>query len=404
MIAFDTSHDKSPVIRLRLNNYRTVTTQLTTALQYPSALANQSKYTIFLHRLFVSSNVLADNNAMVSLIRLQSKLLKRLDSLLSQLLDLTGKNSLGLNSRVDTVGLDGDDDSTLVLEEEMCVEGNDSGLIGLGNIGKNGVDHANEHSVLLGVSGILNDGDDVGSLLGHAYQVSARSVRKLDGVHSTGGAHDISNVRNRGTGGSTQVQDLGSGLDEQLVKTTEDTGSQLGSEGVPHSVLDLGGLSLGGGGGHVNRHSLLAVNALAGGQVLGDQEILLSSGNENTAVSMGLDNDLGTTSSTASGTTSGTASSASVAKATTATSSTTVAKATSASASSASVTAESSSSSTSSAAKATSATSATSVSAAESASAAASSTSRSKAHDYVFVCVVFWGSAKLLAQMGVNGR
>lgn len=341
---------------------------------------------------------------MVSLIRLQSKLLKRLDSLLSQLLDLTGKNSLGLNSRVDTVGLDGDDDSTLVLEEEMCVEGNDSGLIGLGNIGKNGVDHANEHSVLLGVSGILNDGDDIGSLLGHAYQVSARSVRKLDGVHSTGGAHDISNVRNRGTGGSTQVQDLGSGLDEQLVKTTEDTGSQLGSEGVPHSVLDLGGLSLGGGGGHVNRHSLLAVNALAGGQVLGDQEILLSSGNENTAVSMGLDNDLGTTSSTASGTTSGTASSASVAKATTATSSTTVAKATSASASSASVTAESSSSSTSSAAKATSATSATSVSAAESASAAASSTSRSKAHDYVFVCVVFWGSAKLLAQMGVNGR
>jgi hypothetical protein len=313
---------------------------------------------------------------MVSLVRLQGQLFQRLDSLLSQLLNLSGKHGLGLDSGVDTVGLDGDDDSSLVLEEQVCVQGDNSGLIRLGNIGEDSIDHTDKHSVLLGVSSILNDGDDVRSLLGHAYQVSAGSVGELNGVDGTGGAHDIGNMGNGGSGSSTKVKDLGSGADEELIETTENTCSQLGSEGVPHSVLDLGGLAIGGGGRNIDRNSLLAVDRLTGGQVLGDKEILLTSGNEDTAVSMGLDNDLGsalgttssttsTTTGTASGTTSGTTSAAPSAS------------------SSSSVSAESTSSTTSSA-KPSSATSSTTVSAAESSSASASSTSRSKAH-YVYV-------------------
>lgn len=319
---------------------------------------------------------------MVSLVRLQGKLLHGLDSLLSQLLDLSGKDGLGLDGRVDTVGLDGDDDSSLVLEEQVCVQGDNSGLIGLGNIGKHSVNHTDKHSVLLGVSGILDDGDDVGSLLGHAYQVSAGSVGELNGVDGTGGAHDIGNMGNGGSGSGTKVENLGSGLDEQLIKTTENTGSQLGSEGVPHSVLDLGSLAVLSLGGDVDGNSLLAVHGLTGGQVLGDKEILLTSGNEDTAVSMGLDNDLGSTSSTASGT----ASAATGTTTGTTSSATSAAEAATGTASSTSVSTESTSSTSSSTAKATSATSSTTVSAAESTSASASSTSRSKAH-YVYVCV-----------------
>ena len=41
----------------------------------------------------------------------------------------------------------------------------------------------NKHPVLVGVTGVLDDGDDVGSFLGHVYQVAPTPVRKLHGVH-----------------------------------------------------------------------------------------------------------------------------------------------------------------------------------------------------------------------------
>jgi len=44
-----------------------------------------------------------------------------------------------------------------VLEEVVSVQSDDTSLIGLGNIGKDDVDHGEEHSVLVGVTGILND-------------------------------------------------------------------------------------------------------------------------------------------------------------------------------------------------------------------------------------------------------
>ena len=85
---------------------------------------------------------------MVTLEGLKSKLLLGLDAHLSQLGDFLCEDGLGGSSRVDTVGLDGDDDTTSNLKEESGVETNDTGLIGLGNVGENAVDHADEHAVL----------------------------------------------------------------------------------------------------------------------------------------------------------------------------------------------------------------------------------------------------------------
>lgn len=97
---------------------------------------------------------------------------------------------------------------TTVLEEVMRVEGNDSSLIRLGNIGKDDVDHGKEHTVLVGVSGVLNDGNDVGSLLGHVDEVSTGSVRELNGVDGSLGSNDIGDVRNGGSGSGSKVENL----------------------------------------------------------------------------------------------------------------------------------------------------------------------------------------------------
>lgn len=75
-----------------------------------------------------------NNHGVVSFEGLEGKLLLRLDALLAQLLDLAGEDGLRRCGRVDTVGLDGDDDTTANLKEEMGVHADDTGLIGLGNI------------------------------------------------------------------------------------------------------------------------------------------------------------------------------------------------------------------------------------------------------------------------------
>jgi hypothetical protein len=138
------------------------------------------------------------------------------------------------------------------------------------------------------VTGILNNGDNVGAVSGHANQVTAGAVRELNGVDVTGRTDNISDVGNGGTAGTTQVENLGTRLHVDVVHTTEDTSSQLGTEGVPNTVLDLGDSAILSGGG-LNRDTLLTVDGLTRGQVLGDKQILLTTaGNEDTGVTVGL--------------------------------------------------------------------------------------------------------------------
>lgn len=224
---------------------------------------------------------------MVSLERLQGQLLLWLDLLVSHLLHFTCEYHFRLGRAVDTAGLDGDDHTTTGLEEHVGVQSDDTGLVGLGNIGEDDVDHGDEHAVAQRVSGVLDNGDNVGAVSRHADQVTAGTVGEFDTVDVASRSDDVSNVGDGGTAGGTKVEHLQAGAHVDFIQTTEDTGSQLTTEGVPDTVFGLGhGTII--FRSSLNRNALLAVDSLAGGQVLGNEQIFFSTaGNEYTSVTVG---------------------------------------------------------------------------------------------------------------------
>lgn len=238
--------------------------------------------------LLSASLVDTDDHGMVSLERLESKLLLRLDPLRSELLNFLGEYNLRGGRTVDTVGLDRDDNAAADLEEQMSVQRDDTSLIGLRNVGEDAVDHGDEHAISERVSGVLDDGNDVGSVGGHVDEVTARSVREFDGVDNTGGSHDIRDVGNGGSGGGAEIQDLGARAHVDVGQTAQDTGSQLASERVPDTVFDGGrGLALG-CALVLNGDALLSVDGLARDEVLGDEQIFLATSDEDASVTMRL--------------------------------------------------------------------------------------------------------------------
>lgn len=176
---------------------------------------------------------------MITLIRLEGHLIDGAEALLSKDVDFVGVDDFWGDSRVDTGGLDGDDEVTTVLDEHGGVESENTGLIWLGDIGEDDIDHRHQHSVLLRVSGILDNGDDIGSLLGHVDEVTSDSLGELNGVDGALGSDDVRDMGNGSAGGSTDVKDLAAGLNVDLIATTGDTSSELRSEGVPGTVLDF---------------------------------------------------------------------------------------------------------------------------------------------------------------------
>lgn len=221
----------------------------------------------------------------VTLERLKGQLLPGLYSLLSHLLNLPGEDNFGLGSTVDTVGLDRDNDTTLFLEEHVGIETNDTGLVGLGNVGKDTVDHGHEHTVAERVSGVLDNGDDVGTVGSHANQVTARAVGELNGIDVSGRSDNIGDVTDGGTAGGTKVKDLRARAHVDVVQTTQNTGSKLATEGVPHTVLGLGDSAV--LSRSLDGNALLTIHSLSGGQVLGNEQVLLTTaGNKDTAVTV----------------------------------------------------------------------------------------------------------------------
>lgn len=71
---------------------------------------------------------------------------------------LVGEDGFGFGSGVDAAGLDRNDKVTARLEEVVRVERDNTRLIGLGNVSKDAVDHADKHSVLPWVACVLDDG------------------------------------------------------------------------------------------------------------------------------------------------------------------------------------------------------------------------------------------------------
>lgn len=81
-------------------------------------------------------------------------------------------------------------------------------LIRLGDVGKDSIHHAHQHTILERVSRVLDDGDDVGTGLGHVDQVSSGTVGKLYRVHASRWSHDVRHVRNSCSGGCSKVEHL----------------------------------------------------------------------------------------------------------------------------------------------------------------------------------------------------
>jgi hypothetical protein len=125
----------------------------------------------------------------VSLEGLERQLLLGLYPLLPQLINLGGEDGFGCGGRVNAVGLDGHDDASADLEEHVGVQADNTGLVGLGNVGEDAVNHADEHAVLHGVTCVLcetlaeapitvlmtlhtNDGNNICSVGRHVYQIT----------------------------------------------------------------------------------------------------------------------------------------------------------------------------------------------------------------------------------------
>lgn len=145
----------------------------------------------------------------------------------------------------------------------MGVETNDTGLIWLCHVGKDDIDHGDEHAVFQRVASVLDDWDDICAVRGHVYQISAGTMRELDREDGSGRSNDISNVRHGCARGGSQVEHFGAGLDEDLVQTSQDTGCQLAAEGVPDAVFGLG-YAVVGAAGVLDADALFAVHGFAG--------------------------------------------------------------------------------------------------------------------------------------------
>jgi len=244
--------------------------------------------------------VLRDEHCVVSLIWLKSELFKRLESLALELFHLAGEYHLSWGSGIDTARLDRHERVSVVFEEVLRVERDDTGLVGLRDVGEDHVYEGEEHAVFVGVTGVFDDGDNVCSFFCHVDQVTAGSVGELDGVHDTLWADYISDMADTSSARRAEVKNLLSRGNENIIETTENTSSQLASERIPNAVLGFGRSGRRIGGGALDGYPFFAVDALAGHEVLGDEEVLFAFGDEDTGVTMGFEDDVCTTSGAAS--------------------------------------------------------------------------------------------------------
>ena len=83
-----------------------------------------------------------NNHSMIPLKRLQRQLLLGLNPLIPQLHHLSREHCLRRSSRVDTIGLDRDNNPTSDFQELMRIQTDNARLIRLRDVGEDTVDHA----------------------------------------------------------------------------------------------------------------------------------------------------------------------------------------------------------------------------------------------------------------------
>jgi len=173
--------------------------------------------------------IFGNHNRVVSLVWLQSQLLERFEIFILQFAHFPTKDRFRRRRTVNATGLDGNDRVSPIFQKVMGIERDDARLIGLRHIGKDDINHADEHAVFEGVPGVFNDWNDVGALLGNAEEVASRTMREFDSVDGAAGTNNVADMGNGGASGSSKVKNLGAWFDPNIVNTTEDSGSDCNS-------------------------------------------------------------------------------------------------------------------------------------------------------------------------------
>ena len=160
---------------------------------------------------------------MIPLIRLKRQLLRRLQAILFQLLHLTksskkyliDKHNGRLITRINTIRLDGNEKLTAILEINMHILQDNSGLDRLGHICEHHVHQPYQEAVVWGFTGVV-DYRDVCSLFSHVHQISAHSVREFDAIHHACWADYVRDVGRGCTGGCAGVEKFATWADSDF--------------------------------------------------------------------------------------------------------------------------------------------------------------------------------------------
>lgn len=172
-------------------------------------------------------SVHASDDYVITLVWLKRHLINWTELLLAQDLDLVSVDDLWGDSRVDTGSLNCDHKVSSILNEHRGVQTQDSGLIWLGNVSEDNVDHRHEHSILLWVTGILDNWDNICALLGHVYKVTSDTLRELYCVDGTLWSDEVRDVRDGSARGSSDVKNFAAWLHVDVIAATTDACSKL---------------------------------------------------------------------------------------------------------------------------------------------------------------------------------
>lgn len=226
------------------------------------------------------SSVGSNNHGVVIFIWFKGHLFFWGKSLFLKSLNFTLENYCWLLGWINTVGLDGDHEMSTVLKEVLCIYTDDSGLIWLGDIRKNDINHTDQKSVFKWSSGITNNGDNIGSFFGHINKISTWSVGEFYCIDCSLWSNNIWDVWDCSTTCSTKIKNLGTWLDIDITDTTNDGGGDLTSVWVPDSVFNFFTI------GNILTHSLFIVNTFSWSTIFSEKGILWSLGNKYTLKSV----------------------------------------------------------------------------------------------------------------------
>merc|ERR1719321_1457299 len=167
----------------------------------------------------------------------EGKLFLRLALLFLELIDLGREHNFWRSGGINAISLDRHDETSTVLEEHVGVESDDTSLVRLGDIGKDHINHTDEHAVSVRLTSILDDRNDIRALLGHVGELTARAVGEFDSVDNAFRSDHIGDVGDGGSRGTSEVQHAGAGADRHVADTSDDGSSELGTERIPDTVF-----------------------------------------------------------------------------------------------------------------------------------------------------------------------